>query len=50
VAHAVDLLVDRRILRDVGIRRRDVGFGLMIVVSRKRSTRPRCPGRVPSFP
>ncbi len=32
VAHAVDLLVDRRFLLDVGVRLRDVGLGLVVVV------------------
>jgi hypothetical protein len=32
VAHAVDLLVDRGFLLDEGVRARDVGFGLVIVV------------------
>ena len=32
VAHAVDLFVDRRILLDIGVGARDVGFGLVVVV------------------
>ena len=32
VAHAVDLLVDRRVLLDVGVGARHVGFGLVVVV------------------
>ncbi len=32
VAHAVDLLVDRRFLLDVGVRARHVGFRLVVVV------------------
>ena len=32
VAHAVDLLVDRRFLLDIGVGARDVGLGLVIVV------------------
>ena len=32
VAHAVDLLVDRRFLLDVGVGARDVGLGLVVVV------------------
>ncbi len=32
VAHTVDLLVDRAVLLDVGVRARDIGFGLVIVV------------------
>jgi len=32
VAQLVDLLVDRRVLLDVGVRRRDVGLGLVVVV------------------
>ena len=32
VAHAVDLLVDRRFLLDVGVGARHVGFGLVVVV------------------
>ena len=32
VAQAVDLVVDRRVLLDVGVRRRDVGLGLVVVV------------------
>jgi hypothetical protein len=32
VAHLVDLLVDRGVLLDVGVRRRDVGLGLVVVV------------------
>ncbi len=31
-AHAVDLVVDRRLLLDVGVGRRDVGLGLVVVV------------------
>ncbi len=34
VPHAVDLLVDRRILLDVGVGARDVGFRLVVVVIR----------------
>jgi len=32
VTHAVDLVVDDRVLLDVGIARRDVRFGLVVVV------------------
>ena len=32
VAQAVDLVVDRRVLLDVGVARRDVGLGLVVVV------------------
>ena len=32
VAHAVDLLVDRRILLDIGVGARNVGFGLVVIV------------------
>ena len=32
VAHAVDLLVDGRVLFDIGVGARDVGFGLVVVV------------------
>ena len=32
VAHAVDLLVDRGFLLDVGVRARHIGFGLVVVV------------------
>ncbi len=32
VAHAVDLLVDRRILLDIGVGARHVGFGLVVVI------------------
>ena len=32
VAHAVDLLVDRAVLLDVGVGARDVGFGLVVIV------------------
>ena len=32
MAHAVDLLVDRGILLDIGVGARDVGFGLVVVV------------------
>ena len=32
MAHAVDLLVDRRILLDVGVGARHIGFGLVVVV------------------
>src|SRR5262249_225015 len=32
VAHAVDLLVDRGFLLDIGVGARDVGFGLVVVV------------------
>ena len=32
MAHAVDLLVDRRVLLDVGVGARHVGFGLVVVV------------------
>ena len=32
VAHAVDLVVDDRVLLDVGVARRDVRFGLVVVV------------------
>ena len=32
VAHAVDLLVDREVLFDVGVGARDIGFGLVVVV------------------
>jgi hypothetical protein len=31
-SHAIDLVVDRRFLLDVGVARRHVGFGLVIVV------------------
>ena len=34
VAHAVDLLVDRGIFFDVGVRARDIGFRLVVVVIR----------------
>ena len=34
VAHAVDLLVDRRILLDEGVGARHVGFGLVVIVVR----------------
>ena len=34
VAHAVDLLVDRGILLDIGVGARDIGFGLVVVVIR----------------
>ena len=34
VSHAVDLVVDRRVLGDVGIGRRDVSLGLVVVVVR----------------
>ncbi len=34
VAHAVDLLVDRRILLDEGVGARHIGFGLVVVVIR----------------
>jgi len=32
VAHPVDLVVDERVLLDVGVRLRDVGLGLVVVV------------------
>ena len=32
MAHAVDLLVDHCVFFDVGIRLRDIGFGLVIIV------------------
>ena len=32
VAHAIDLFIDERILLDIGIRRRDVGLRLVVVV------------------
>ena len=32
MAHAVDLFVDHRLLFDVGIRPRDIGFRLVIIV------------------
>ncbi len=32
MAHAVDLLVDRAVLLDVGVRARHIGFGLVVVV------------------
>ena len=32
MAHAVDLVVDQRVLLDVGVRLRDVGLGLVVVV------------------
>jgi hypothetical protein len=32
VAHLIDLLVDRRVLLDVGVCSRDVGLGLVVVV------------------
>ena len=34
MAHAVDLLVDRRVLLDIGVGARDVGLGLVVVVIR----------------
>jgi hypothetical protein len=34
VPHAVDLVVDERVLLDVGVRLRDVGLGLVVVVVR----------------
>ena len=45
VAHAVDLLVDRGFLLDIGVGARDVGFRLVVVVIARRNTRPRCRGR-----
>ncbi len=42
VAHAVDLLVDRGFLLDIGVGARDIGFRLVIVVIRRRNIRPRC--------
>ena len=32
MAHAIDLFVDERILLDIGVGRRDVGLGLVVVV------------------
>ena len=32
VTHAVDFFVNERIFLDIGVRRRDVGFGLVVVV------------------
>jgi hypothetical protein len=32
MAHAVDLLVDRGILLDIGVGARDIGFGLVVIV------------------
>jgi hypothetical protein len=32
VAQLVDLVIDRRVLLDVGVGRGDVGFGLVVVV------------------
>jgi hypothetical protein len=34
VAHAVDLLVDGRVLLDIGVGARDIGLGLVVVVVR----------------
>ena len=43
VPQPLDLLVDRGVLLDEGVRLRDVRLGLVVVVVARRSTRPRCP-------
>ena len=45
VAEAIDLVVDRAVLLDVGVARRDVRLGLVVVVVRRRSTRLGSSGR-----
>ena len=44
VPQPLDLVVDRGVLLDVGVRLRDVRLGLVVVVVARRSTRPRCSG------
>ena len=45
MAHAVDLLVDRRILLDIGVGPRHIGLGLVVVVIARQNTRRRCRGK-----
>ncbi len=50
VAEPIDLVVDRRVLLDVGVARGDVGLGLVVVVVADEVLDPVVRGRTPASP